>query len=142
MRHGCAIRNFSLRRMHAAEALPAIRKRSMGVCDDIALGHRLCALPMRSCVSEDDIKKDTLLRGTPRETSGYGFVRPSSSRTMIVEDFKGKKKRDGASLRKGIASQLKRLSKGCKKLLRDCERGPGSCFGEGFLQTRADTCGY
>ena len=81
-------------------------------------------------------------RGTPRETSDYGFVRPSSSGKMIVKSFKGKPKPNGASLRKGTASQLKRLSNGCKKLLRDCDNRPGSCFGEGFLQVRADTCGY
>ena len=80
-------------------------------------------------------------RDTPSETSDYGFVRPSSSNPMVVTDYDGKRKPNGGSFRKGTASQLKRVSESCKRLLRECDRRPGSCVGEGFSEARRRTCG-
>lgn len=49
-------------------------------------------------------------RGTPHETSDYGFVDPTKAR-MTVTDYHGNPKWNGQALRRGTASQLRTVAR-------------------------------
>ena len=90
-----------------------------------------------------------------RETSDYGFVNVNNNR-LVVTDHRGRvKDANPVSFRHGTVSHLRSLGKrrsasrssrrsrsGCRRLLRSCDRNPGSCFGEGFVMARRETCGW
>ena len=90
-------------------------------------------------------------RSHKNETSDYGFV-DVKQKKLVVTDHGGKVKDvNPVSFRRGTASHLKSLRKrsssqhrrsACKRLLRSCDKAPGSCFGYGFRQERLKVCGY